>query len=256
VLPSTWSNPKGEVLSEIVPGKLWAAQRAFVWNGIDVGGKMAVVRCEDGGLWVHSPVALDADLKAELAAIGDVAHIVSPNFEHVKYAPEWIKAFPDANAYGCPGLQADKPDIAYTATIGSTIPETWPSEIEACFLDFESNPFTGKPFFNEVVFFHRLTKTFMVTDAFWNYPQDNVPASTVFWKKGMDKVYLPFYRKLMLKGKEEAFYRAMDTIREWPFERVLPCHGTVIETGARAAFEDHMLKGIPQDGQLGSTMRS
>jgi hypothetical protein len=38
-----------------------------VWNGIDVGGKMAVVKLNDGSLWVHSPVELDTALAAELA---------------------------------------------------------------------------------------------------------------------------------------------------------------------------------------------
>jgi hypothetical protein len=42
-------------------------RRPFVWNGIDVGGKMAVVKLNDGSLWVHSPVALDAALADELA---------------------------------------------------------------------------------------------------------------------------------------------------------------------------------------------
>ena len=41
-------------------------------------------RSEEGGLWVHSPVSLDALLNTALAGIGEVHHVVSPNFEHVK----------------------------------------------------------------------------------------------------------------------------------------------------------------------------
>jgi hypothetical protein len=104
---STWSNPKGEVLTTVVTGRVWAAQcaqpfpgskkpeypplgvqplehprpvprpsvdsracrRPFVWNGIDVGGKMGVVKLTDGSLWVHSPVSLDAELTAALAQV-------------------------------------------------------------------------------------------------------------------------------------------------------------------------------------------
>lgn len=33
----TWSNPQGEVLVEVAGGQVWAAERPFVWNGIDVG---------------------------------------------------------------------------------------------------------------------------------------------------------------------------------------------------------------------------
>lgn len=60
-----WSNPSGEVLRPLAPN-LWVAERPFVWNGIDVGGKMAVVRLADGSLWVHSPVNLDDALKVPL----------------------------------------------------------------------------------------------------------------------------------------------------------------------------------------------
>ena len=71
----TWSNPEGLVLKQLQPN-LFVAERPYVWNGIDVGGKMAVVKLSDGSLWVHSPVNLDADLKASLKELGPVKHIV------------------------------------------------------------------------------------------------------------------------------------------------------------------------------------
>lgn len=49
---------------------------------------MAVLRLSDGSIWVHSPVHLDDDLAAALATLGDVKHIVSPNYEHTKYAQQ------------------------------------------------------------------------------------------------------------------------------------------------------------------------
>ena len=50
------------------------AERPFVWNGIDVGGKMAVVRLSDGSLWLHSPVQLDQALREALQELGPVGH--------------------------------------------------------------------------------------------------------------------------------------------------------------------------------------
>jgi hypothetical protein len=49
---------------------------------------MAVLRLSDSSIWVHSPVHLDDDLAAALATLGDVKHIVSPNYEHTKYAQQ------------------------------------------------------------------------------------------------------------------------------------------------------------------------
>ena len=73
----TWSNESGEVLRAL-PG-LWVAERPFVWNGIDVGGKMAVVRLSDGSLWLHSPVELDEKLRRALEELGPVRHAPRPS---------------------------------------------------------------------------------------------------------------------------------------------------------------------------------
>ena len=47
---------------------------------------MAVVKLKNGELWVHSPIDLDEETKKEIDALGEVKHIVSPNYEHLKYA--------------------------------------------------------------------------------------------------------------------------------------------------------------------------
>ncbi|EOD18559.1 hypothetical protein EMIHUDRAFT_50494, partial [Emiliania huxleyi CCMP1516] len=67
--------------------------------------KMAVVRLPDGTLWVHSPVELDSALRDALAALGPVRHVVTPNTEHQKYASDWLREYPEATGYSCPGLR-------------------------------------------------------------------------------------------------------------------------------------------------------
>ena len=67
---------------------VWGAERPFAWLGIDVNGRGAVVKLSDGSVWVHSPVKLDPELKAAVDALGTVKYIVTPNFEHNKFAPQ------------------------------------------------------------------------------------------------------------------------------------------------------------------------
>jgi hypothetical protein len=74
------------------------------------------------------------------------------------------------------------------------------TQIEVTFMSHEHNPFTGKPFFNELLFFHKPSKVLLTTDFFWAYPSD-VPFGTKLWKFGMDKIYRPFYFSLMIKDK-------------------------------------------------------
>lgn len=74
-------------------------------------------------------------------------------------------------------------------------------QVSVTHLGHEVNPFTGKPFFNEVLFCHAPSRTLLTTDFFWNYPTDGTAAGTRAWKFGMDSVYAPFYFNLMIKDR-------------------------------------------------------
>lgn len=90
-------------------------QRPLWWNGIDVGARSVVCVLGGGELWVHSPVELDSPTSAFIEALGgEVAHIVVPNFEHVKYARQWAEAYPTARVWGCPGLAAREPHVPFS----------------------------------------------------------------------------------------------------------------------------------------------
>jgi hypothetical protein len=122
--------------------------------------------------------------------------------------------------------------------------------------DCEVNPFTGKPFFNEIVFFHKPSGCVFMADVFWNYPTTSipnyaniegtgtvhscskvliteftlpevqVPFGTKAWKFGMDKVYLPFYKRFMV-GKvgprRQKYDDAVSKVLQWPIKVIAPC---------------------------------
>jgi hypothetical protein len=115
-------------------------------------------------------------------------------------------------------------------------------------VDVEVNPATGKPFFNEVIYFHTPSKTLMVTDLWWNYPASTVPNSQYgrndawelapvvsevplgsrLWKAGMDKVYAPFYSNLMVQDKKAYKDIANHIVNVWQPEIVIPAHGDIL----------------------------
>ncbi|CAK9020454.1 unnamed protein product [Durusdinium trenchii] len=234
----TWSNPSGAVLRCCVPGSLWAAERPFVWNSIDVGGKMAVIRLPSGALWVHSPVELDVHLRAQLAELGPVQHVVSPNFEHVKYAKQWKEAYPEATLWGSPGMIEKFPKIPYDRELDIASPAAWQGDIEICFADCERIPLVGTPFFNEVIFYHVPSETLITTDIFWSYPEA-MPEGSKLWKFLMDKIYLPFYRRFMLKD-EASLESVLKKVKSWQPKGLLPCHGVYQASGAAEAFAAHL----------------
>ncbi len=72
---------------------------------------------DENELVIHSPVGLDPPLIQALDQLGTVAHIISPNYEHVKYASQWAQQYPDAKMWGCPGMTERKPEIRWTGEI-------------------------------------------------------------------------------------------------------------------------------------------
>ena len=247
----TWSNRFDSVLTPITTG-VWSADRPFVWNGIDVGGRMTVARVGDD-LMVHSPVEWTPELGDALRSLGgSIKHVIAPNYEHLKYTEQWSKQYPDAFMYACPNLPSRMPEIDFNFEFGKTdVDTTFAENIDFIWLDCETNPATGRPFFNEVVFYHKPSKTLMAADAFWNYPEGSmpnfygkegmgtqqhecskvplptnydinvkVPFGTKLWKFGMDKIYLPFYKKLMIRGKLHEYNTAVNNILNWEVETI------------------------------------
>lgn len=163
---------------------------------------------------------------------------------------------------GCPGLPSIITDITWGIELGSDKSKSELLElgIDSLFFNCEINPFNGKPFFNEIVFFHVKSKTLFMSDTFWNYPASNipnysdnsdsgyqhlcpkvetpklvnnklpsvsVPIGTKLWKFGMDKIYLPFYKNIMIKDKDK-YNQIVNKLLSWDIEVICPCHGDVI----------------------------
>jgi hypothetical protein len=261
-----WSNRLGSVLTPAAEPGVYCADRPFYWNKIDVGCRMAVIELPSSNnsdkpdLWVHSPVGLDGPLQKLLSEIGTIKHIVSPNSEHIKFAPQWAQAYPEAILWAAPGLMTKYPNMPWTKEIAEdTQPwngnaELWPG-IQALHVNCEVNPFTGKPFFNEVIFYHAPSKTLVTTDFYWNYPSsdgitnsnyqsmpgyqdsapwelapsvDDIPWGSRLWKQGMDRIYLPFYRTFMVTDESNYQRIVQHILREWDIETVIPAHGDLL----------------------------
>lgn len=251
--PKTWSNPQGGTLTTLREN-VWVAERPFYptipgLTGVDVGGKMAVVKLPDGSLWVHSPVELDDALRLALAELGEVKHIVTPNTEHQKWARQWIEAYPGAASYACPGLRRSKPGVGWTKSIGSMaedsdrwtsdVPAEWGGAFELCWIDAEHGPLMWRPFFSEVVFCHRPSKSLFVTDLYWNYPSgSDVPFGTRAWKWALDAIYAPFYNAFMMK--RPLFDERLAMVNRWDWDYIVPCHGEPVVRDAKQVLSNHL----------------
>ncbi len=131
--------------------------------GFDYPTRMAVIRLTGGALFIWSPVAFTEDLRAPLAAMGEVAVIVAPNSLHHLSLIAWQSAFPQARLYAAPGLRTRRADIAFDADLAPTPEPPWAGQIDQVIVG-------GNLITTEVVFFHRASGTVLFTDLLQHFP--------------------------------------------------------------------------------------
>lgn len=209
---------------------IWIAERPQTFYGLAVGTRMTVIRLTGGRLLLHSAVALDSALRAELDALGRVAYVVAPNRVHHLYAGDVAKAYPEARLWIGPGLETKRPDLRYVAILGDESPEEWRGELDQTF-------FRGRPYENEVTFFHRKSRTLILCDLAFNFGP-SAPAMTRFWMKLMRSYgsFGPSKLDPLLIRDRAAARQSLERILGWHFDRVIIAHGDVLERGGHEAL--------------------
>ena len=209
---------------------LWVADRPQTFYGLPVGTRMTVIRLADGALLLHSPVALDAQLRSELDAIGRVRYVVAPNRVHHLYAGDVAKAYPEARLWVGPGLERKRPDLTFVAVLGDDAPEEWRDAVAQVF-------FRGRPYENEVVFFHRPSRTLILCDLAFNFgPRTATSTRLLMQLVRSYGVFGPSKLDPLLIRDRAAARASLERILAWDFDRVVVAHGDVLESGGREAL--------------------
>ena len=209
---------------------LWVVERPQRFYGLEVGTRMTVIRLADGSVLLHSPVTLDQRVCAALDAIGRVRFVVAPNRVHHLYAGDVARTYPDARLWVGPGVERKRPDLVYVAVLDDEAPAEWRGQVDQVF-------FRGRPFENEVVFFHRASRTLILCDLAFNFgPRAALPTR---WLMRLIRSYGRFGPTTLDPWfiRDRAAARAsLERILAWDFDRVVVAHGEVLDHGGREAL--------------------
>ena len=145
------------MLEEFGPSLYVAEGTTVPFLGFPYPTRMAIVRLTDGTVWVWSPIELTRDLERAVDTIGPVRHIVSPNKIHHLFLKEWSDRWPDARLHAPPGLAARKPELHFDSELGDESDPAWTADIDQTI-------FHGSFVLEEVVFFHRPSRTAFFCD--------------------------------------------------------------------------------------------
>lgn len=211
---------------------LWIARHPLVFYGFKMVTCMSVVRLTSGGLWVHSPIPIQGEVKQQLDALGQVAHIVAPNRLHHLYALACLNQYPSARLYAAVNLASKNAEFGRFPAIPAGASAPWSEAVDSVFVE-------GNPELNETVFFHRPSRTLIITDlAVHLGPWDAFATRTYARINGCyDRFGHSFLLKRFFRDRKAA-RRSLRKILEWDFQRIVLAHGPVIDRDARAAFED------------------
>jgi hypothetical protein len=209
---------------------IWVVERPQRFYGLEVGTRMTVIRLADGSLLLHSPVALDAELRRELDAVGRVRFAVAPNRVHHLYAGKVAEAYPEARLWVGPGLERKRPDLVFDAVLGDEAPAEWKDQLDQVF-------FRGRPYENEVVFFHRASRTLILCDLAFNFgPRAAAPTRLLMRLLRSYGRFGPSKLDPLLIRDRRAARQSLERILGWDFDRVVVAHGDVLESGGHEAL--------------------
>ena len=220
----------------IVDGPLEYFTTAGVRLPLPFSTRMTVVRLKNRDLFLHSPVVFEASLAGRLQSMGRIRHLASPNQFHYAHIGEWSRAFPDAVTWASPGVRARARarsiDVQFKRDLGVEAPDEWRDEIEQ----------TVVPggIFGEIIFFHKLSKTIIMTDTILNLELDKLrqPWRFAAWLTGMryPNGQLFFGMRLPLLLQRRKTRAAAEKMLSWRPERIVLSHGRCFETSGETVL--------------------
>ncbi|RMZ84690.1 hypothetical protein DV737_g942, partial [Chaetothyriales sp. CBS 132003] len=224
---------------------------------VKVGGRGTLVKLKTGSLAVFSPTALTPEVKQKVESQGTLKYIIANDFEHHIFVTPWAKAYPDASVIGVEGLPEKREKDPETAGIKFSQVFTAKNKLEVELAPEFRDEFDVEYFDahanKELVFVHKPSRTMIEADLVWN-----LPAIEQFSKTGIDP-QSGFFTKLFggffnLDGdmtwqkrfwwyaaasNDRSSYKAsLDRVAKWDYDRIIPCHGEVIETGGKKIVDE------------------
>jgi len=204
-----------------------------------VGGRSTAIKLPDGGIWVLASTPLDTETKDKLNEIGPVKYIIGPDSVHYLFLGEFKKEYPDAKLIAVEDAIQKKPELSFDGSWGKDAPDTkygFEDSIQHCYFSGFGN--------KDVAFLHSASKTLIQADLLFNLP------ATEQYSKSKSSGKIPFFGSIgpnswaqkhmvwNLGTDKEAMKRDAKTVAGWDFDRIIPCHGDVIETDGNEAWRN------------------
>ena len=220
-------------MEELVKDCIWINSAPLKYYGLNIGTKMTIVKLNDSNLFLHSPTKLTKELKNELDKIGKVRFLIAPNKLHHLHIKDYADIYNESKAFGVKELKEKRKDIDFAGFLDTKPQLEWEKEID-------QTVFEGSVFSNEVIFFHKDSKTLIVTDLLEQYDKNGhfkgLKEKIAAKFLGIYKTpALPIDEKLFILNKKLA-KKAIEKILTWDFNKIIMAHGPLVKDNAKDVF--------------------
>jgi len=230
--------PSETTIREVTPG-VWTFSKPFARGPFAFGGRSTAIRLQNGGVWVLASTPLDTETKAKLTELGAVKYIVSPDAEHHFFLAEFKKAYPDAKLIAPVDVLTKHKELEFDGAWGRDEEGTkygFEDEIEHQYFSGFKN--------KDVAFLHKPSKTLIEADLIMNtskMTEQYAKTKTSPKVLGLNLGFGPYswfhpHFCWALGDDKAAMARDAKLVQGWDFTRIIPCHGDVIETGGKEAW--------------------
>ncbi|MEO0867490.1 MAG: DUF4336 domain-containing protein [Cyanobacteria bacterium J06642_11] len=217
---------------------IWIAEQPLKYFGLSVGTRMTVIRLSTRDLVVISPIQASNPLLAQLNKLGVVSHIIAPNLYHYLFAGEFKKRYPEAIFWAVPGLDTKRPELSIDRVLQESAQPLWPGLECLPMSGFRTLGLNGFDSLNEYVFFHRVSRTLILTDTAFNFDA-SFPWTTRLATRvvGGYNSLSPSLLESIATTDKSSLRESVTQVLAWNFDRVIMAHGSIVEQGGKEKFK-------------------
>ncbi|KAK9377152.1 uncharacterized protein V1513DRAFT_437463 [Lipomyces chichibuensis] len=219
---------------------------------VKLGARETIIKAQftsGPGAFVISPLPFNADSDTALGGL-PIKYILAPNAVHHMAIKEWKELYPDAKVVGCRGLGRKKANDGVVVDIEVAEFDKVLSAKElgmddiAEEEDFKFICFSGHKN-RELATYHGKSKVLVVADLILNFPAtDQYSATksigvvdTILGMLSIEARLQPYVTGRLFKDKQ-AIKKGVNALSTLDFEKIVMCHGDIIEIDTRAKFYD------------------
>jgi Domain of unknown function (DUF4336) len=215
---------------------IWIADGPDVRDmGVIFTTRMTVVELTDGSVWVESPVPVSFDTLQRITELGPVRYIVTATPRHAWRLDLWHTLFPEAQLWMSrpTPLTLKKEHLPISGILGDVPDQGWANDFDQCV-------FRGSPLFDEVLFYHKESRTVILGDLIQTHlPAKGEPIRNALLKiEGVAYPHSGVGLDLKLSFTNRALARqSLNKLLSWDFDKLIIAHGPCFEKEAKSFVE-------------------